>query len=146
MQLKLRDNELNFVMLTLFVYVSTPFVEAYNLYNSLLNGDFPSDADSIGIPIFGIFIICILLAPFILTFIIWALWKSPTTISLFGFNRKRPMWSFIWSLIFVFPFFIFLFSAIGLLSQFCFVESMHAFLIAFLLLFYRAIVVFRKRT
>src|SRR5215210_3899380 len=100
--LKTPKEGLSFLMLTFFVYVTAPFFEWLNLQNDLATGKLPTNADSIGLGFAFFLVSWILFAPFVLGFTVWIVQEYPAQISLFGFNRKRPLWSLIWTLIFAF--------------------------------------------
>lgn len=143
--LKTPKSKTSILILTFLVYLQAPFTNAYGLYRDFLNGEFPPEADAIAIPIIGFFAVWLLFAPFVCSFIVWAVWKYTGKISLFGFNRNRPIWSFAWSSIFGCVFFTEMFGAFQNFFNQYFIESAKGFLIAYLALVFRAIIIFRKQ-
>lgn len=99
---KTPKDKLNLLVWTVLLYITAPFFEWINLESGLASGEFPVNADSIGLPL-GLFIISwILFAPFVGVFTFWVLSKYVPQSALFGFNFNRPLWSFAWTLIFAF--------------------------------------------
>ena len=90
----------NLIILAIVLYLTAPFVEWYFYANELVRDSFPSNADSIAIPLFQFAIGWVLGAP-IAALLIWlALRGYPGSVSLFSFNRVRFVWSAIWTLLF----------------------------------------------
>jgi hypothetical protein len=67
---------------------------------NLKMGAYPTNADSIGIPIYDEFIGWLVFAPIALIGLWWAVWKAPGPRSIWEWNNKRPIWCIIWSVIF----------------------------------------------
>jgi hypothetical protein len=80
-----------------FWWVTQPIVVAVFYRTELFRGAYPTDADSIGIPIFGFAIIWALLTPLVA----WTLWRglrqAPEHSSLLAFDRMRPVAATAWS-------------------------------------------------
>lgn len=140
---KTPNDRLYILALTILVYVTLPIIQWENLQNNLVNGVYRVDADSIGLGLFQFIFVWVLFAPFVLTFMVWVLGKYPPSVLLFGHNSKRIVWSFCWTLIFGFLFFIgFALAAIDI-SQLFFVGAIQNLLLGYLFLLFRASIVFR---
>jgi hypothetical protein len=100
--LRTPKNRISVIFLAVALYLTAPFVEWYFYTTELARGSFPSDADSIGIPLFRFIIVWVLGAPVAALLIGFALQDYQGGISLFGFNRARPVWSAFWTLVFGF--------------------------------------------
>jgi hypothetical protein len=57
------SNRLAIITLTVFAYLSAPLLYGATLYYQLQNGEFPTDADSIGIPFAGFIILWLICLP-----------------------------------------------------------------------------------
>jgi hypothetical protein len=80
-----------------FWWVTQPIVVAVFFRRELFRGAYPTDADSIGIPIFGFAIIWALLTPLV-AWIVWrGLRQAPEHSSLLAFDRMRPVAATAWS-------------------------------------------------
>lgn len=55
-------------MLTTLAYLCSPAANALFLFKGLENGDFPVNADSIGIPLFGFIVLWIVAFPIVIAF------------------------------------------------------------------------------
>ncbi|MCY7374595.1 MAG: hypothetical protein LH472_01315, partial [Pyrinomonadaceae bacterium] len=99
---KTPKDKLNLLVWTVLLYITAPFFEWINLESDLANGKFPVNADSIGLGLVFFIIGWILFAPFAALFTFWVLSKYVPQSALFGFNFKRPLWSFVWTLLFAF--------------------------------------------
>lgn len=142
--LKTPKDGLNFLMLTFLVYIAAPIFVWFGLRSDLINGKFSANADSIGLGLIQFTLILILSAPFLLALIVWILWNYPPEVSLFGFNHQCPLRSFFWSLIFGFLFLgMLLFSLESFLEGnfFVLIENL---IVSYLLLVFRASIIFRK--
>lgn len=142
--LKTPKGGLTLLMLTFFVYVTAPIFEWVYLDNLLASGKLPVNADSIGLP-FGLFIIVWVLGiPFVSAFTFWVLWKYPAQVSLFGFNYRRPLWSFVWTLVCAFLAFDSLALVFVNFAEIYFAGALQELALAYLFLLFRASIVFRK--
>ena len=75
-----------------------PIFAAY-MFRGLRSHWFPTDGDSIIIPIAGVTMFTLALWPIVnLLFIIPAYWNHHSVIPLFEWNHSRPSWSWTWSL------------------------------------------------
>ncbi len=100
--LRTPKNIISVIFLAVALYLTAPFVEWYFYTTELARGSFPSDADSISIPLFQFAVGWVLGAP-VATLLIWfALRDYLGAVSLFAFNRARPVWSAFWTLVFGF--------------------------------------------
>jgi hypothetical protein len=75
------------------------FIFLHYFWNEL-RGVYPSDADSIAIPIFYGWIAWVIWAPLVLAVVFWALRAYRGSSWLFKWNGNRPIWSVAWSLVF----------------------------------------------
>lgn len=80
------------------VFLTSPLVVALYFFSRWLRGDYPPDADSIGIPILGY---ALFYLPFFMILLCAALWKYPGRVPLYAWNRERPVWSVWWTLVFL---------------------------------------------
>jgi hypothetical protein len=142
--LKTPQESLTFLILTFLFYVTSPIFEWLSLKHDLMDGKFASNADSIGIGITQFIFCLIIFAPFTGIFTLWIMWKYPPKVSLFGYNERRPFWSFIWTLIFGFLFLnSFIYGFIKTVEG-NFAETIKTFFICYLCLVFRASIIFRK--
>src|SRR4030095_5993529 len=84
-------------VLALVSLMAEPVVEAVYYRTSLGRGMFPTNADSIAIPIAQFFVGWLVTLPLVLAFIWFALREYPGSVSFFTFNANRPIWSTVWS-------------------------------------------------
>lgn len=103
--LRTPKNGISVIFLAVALYLTAPLVEWYFYTTELARGNFPPDADSIAIPLFQFSVVWVLGAPVAALLIGFALRDYPGAVSLFGFNRARPVRSAFWTL--VFGFFVF---------------------------------------
>ena len=61
-------NRLSFIVLTCIGYLLSPLLIGAWLYWSLINGEFPTNADSIGLPFAGFLMLWIIGFPFLIIF------------------------------------------------------------------------------
>ncbi|MGI8556663.1 MAG: hypothetical protein ACR2LT_09955 [Pyrinomonadaceae bacterium] len=98
--LRTPKNRISVIFLAVALYLTAPFVEWYFYTTELARGSFSPDADSISIPLFQFAIGWVLGAPIAALLVGFALRDYPGAVSLFTFNRARPVWSAIWTLVF----------------------------------------------
>jgi len=80
----------------ILIFVSSPLMVAFHFYSRWRRGDYPVEADSIGIPVLGY---TILYLPLFLLLLCAGLQKYSGGRSIYVWNRKRPVWSTIWTII-----------------------------------------------
>lgn len=81
------------------LYVTAPFVEAAYYWIEDRRGAYPSDADSIGIPIYYFAMTLLAFSPFYAA-LVWLGTRSYRGgLSLLAFDLRRPFWSLFWSLL-----------------------------------------------
>lgn len=91
---------LSLILLAAFLYLTAPLVEWWYYAAELERGSFPVNADSIAIPLFQFTFGWLTGAP-VAAFLIWFCVRDyQGNHSLFGFNRKRLIWSLIWTVAF----------------------------------------------
>ncbi len=84
-------------VLALVSLLAQPAIETVYYRTSLERGMYPTNADSIGIPIAQFFMAWIVALPLLVTFIWFALREYPGKVSFLAFNVNRPIWSSVWS-------------------------------------------------
>jgi hypothetical protein len=84
-------------LLALVSILAQPLVEAVYYSTNLGRGAYPTDADSIGIPIFQFVFGWLLTLPVVIAFVWFALREYPGSVPLAAYNTARPIWSFLWS-------------------------------------------------
>ncbi len=90
-----------FALLAAFLYVTAPVVEAVYYWVEDGRGAYPSNADSIGIPLYYFTIALLAFSP-IYALIVWLATRSyQGGLSLLAFNVRRPSWCGFWSLLLV---------------------------------------------
>ena len=141
---KTPKDSLHTFMLTFLIYITAPIFEWQVLQTNLANNIYAVNADSIGLGLFQFVVGWILFAPLVLGFTIWVLWKYPSQCSLFGFNFKRIIWSFFWTLVFGFLFFNCFALAILNISEFFFIGAIQNLLLGYLFLLFRTSIIFRN--
>ncbi len=141
---KTPKDSLHIFMLTFLIYITAPIFEWQIIQTNLANGIYAVDADSIGLGLFQFMIAWILFAPLVLGFTIWVLWKYPPQSSLFGFNFRRTIWSFLWTLVFGFLFFNSFALAVRNLSELFLIGAIQNLLLGYLFLLFRASIIFRN--
>lgn len=141
---KTPKDSLHIFMLTFLIYITAPIFEWQILQTNLANNIYAVDADSIGLGLFQFVGGWILFAPLVLGFTIWVLWKYPSQCSLFGFNFKRIIWSFFWTLVFGFLFFNSFALAIINLSEVFIIGAIQNLLLGYLFLLFRTSIIFRN--
>jgi hypothetical protein len=129
------------------LWLSTPVAVAYALFQQLRAGAFPTDADAIAIPIFGIGVLTLLAAPFYFG-LIWVATRQYQRPSLTSWNRARTRWSVLWTIALTLP--AGLIVCMGLENVWIFGFTLvpfavHCLLDAYFLLVLRACVVSRQR-
>jgi len=100
--LRIPKNRISVIFLAVALYLTSPLVEWYFYTTELARGSFPPNADSISIPLFRFVIVWVLGAPVAALLVGFALRDYPGAVSLFAFNRARPVWSAFWTLVFGF--------------------------------------------
>ncbi|HWL53016.1 MAG TPA: hypothetical protein VNQ90_11310 [Chthoniobacteraceae bacterium] len=128
---------------TLLILVQPIFSVLYYYWN-LRMGAYPAHADSIAIPIFYAFVSWVILAPIALGGLWWAVWKHPEARPVFGWNRQRPIWSGVWTAVFVLLYAACVFSIPGALRWLNLPEMVNITLWIGLLLCLRAVVIFKR--
>ena len=89
----------HFASLAAFLYVTAPVVNAVYYWVEDGRGAYPSNADSIGIPIYYFAIALLVFSP-IYAALVWLATRSyQGSLSLVAFNLRRPLWSGFWSLL-----------------------------------------------
>jgi hypothetical protein len=83
------------------LFLTAPAVVARYYYVELGRGLFPSDADSIGIPIFGFTILLLVTAPITWGFVWLCVRRYPGGVSLAAWNPLRPLWALGWTIVIV---------------------------------------------
>lgn len=86
-------------LLTLLSVFAQPFVEFVYYSTNLDRGAYPVDADSISIPLFQLAFGWLVTLPAVLAFVWFALRDYPGSVSFIAHNSRRPIWSFVWSLV-----------------------------------------------
>lgn len=84
---------------TCFILAS-PVVVTAHFALRLLRGDYPWDADAIGIPVFSYLM---LVFPLLLLFLRRGLRAYVERVSILNWNRRRFGWSLMWTLLLLFP-------------------------------------------
>jgi hypothetical protein len=84
---------------SLAVFLASPFVVTFHYHTRWQRGDYPVNADSIGLPIIGYLI---LVLPVFLVLLCVGIRRFKGQVSLFSWNTQRWGWSLIWTLVFVF--------------------------------------------
>jgi hypothetical protein len=141
---KTPQNSLDVLMLTFLIYITTPIFEWQILETHLANDIYQVDADSIGLGLFQFLAAWVLFAPLVLGFTIWILWKYTPQVPLFGFNSKRIIWSFFWTLVFGFLFFYCFASAVRNIAEHFFIGMIQNLSLSYLFLLFRASIIFRN--
>lgn len=141
---KTPKDRIHILMLTFLLYITAPIFQWQILQTNLTNNIYPVDADSIGLGLFQFIFALILFAPLVLSFTIWVLWKYPPQCSLFGFNFKRSIWSFFWTLVFSFLIFNCFALAILNIAEFFFISATQNLLLGYLFLLFRTSIIFRS--
>ncbi len=136
-------NKSVFICLIGFLYLTSPFVEGYRLYNDLLAGAYDPHRDSFGLPMTLFLIAWFAGLPFIIGFMVWAWFRYSPGASLFGFNPERFGWSVLWTLIFGYLFFDTLLITVINIDTFYPAEIFQNLLVAYMFLVIRAIFVFQ---
>lgn len=138
------EHKITVVALSVFLYLTAPFVEWWFYTTELVRGSFPANADSISIPLFQFMFGWVVFAP-VAALIIWfCLRDYQGKRSLFGFNRERLVWSLIWSLIFAYPTFdeiFFIGESLYKLQPF---DALQSLLNSYVLLCLRSAIVYRR--
>jgi hypothetical protein len=80
--------------------VTAPFVEASYYSIELGRGSYPTDADSIGLPIAQFTIGLLVVSPMFLALCWLCLRRYPGSVRLWAWNRRRRWWSFVWTVLF----------------------------------------------
>ncbi|MGI8641377.1 MAG: hypothetical protein ACR2MG_15700 [Pyrinomonadaceae bacterium] len=140
--LRTPKNRISVIFLAVALYLTAPFVEWYFYTTELARGSFSPDADSIAIPLFQFAVGWVLGAPIAALLIGFALRDYPGAISLFAFNRVRPVWSAVWTLVFgymVFKHLVFAFASVQKSQPFDVIQPM---LLAYLTLCLRSSLVY----
>jgi hypothetical protein len=99
---KTPENKSSVAILAGLLYLTAPIVEWVFYSTELARGTFPVNADSISIPLFGFMVVWLIGAPEAVLIVWFVLRSYPGRVPLFGINRNRPIWSFVWSAVFVF--------------------------------------------
>ncbi len=86
--------------------LAQPVFCALHFFWNLMMGAYPPEADSITIPIYHGVIAWMLVAPIGFCCLWWAIWKCPGGFPIFGWNRRRPIWSTLWTTVFFFLVFV----------------------------------------
>ena len=82
-------------------FISRPFSScAYYTWN-LKRGAYPTNADSISIPIFQEILGLIIIVPLAMLGILWITKNYPGKVNVFINNSKRPLWSLVWTILFI---------------------------------------------
>ena len=80
-------------------WLVVPFAETRFYQHELERGAYPTDADSIGIPIAASVFGWLLLTPLIAWIVWWLVWRgSPARFSWLAFDRGRMTWSIAWTI------------------------------------------------
>lgn len=140
---KTPQNGLDVLMLTFLIYITAPIFEWQILETNLANGIYRVNADSIELGLFQFVVAWFLFAPFVLGFTIWVLCKYPPQSFLFGFNFRRTVWSFFWTLVFGVLFFYCFALAIRNISEHFFIGAIQNLSLGYLFLLFRASIIFR---
>jgi len=83
---------------SILVFLGSPFVVAFHYFTRWQRGDYPSEADTIGIPILGYVLFYL---PLFLIILCAGLRKYPGRVPVYAWNRKCPIWSIWWTLLFL---------------------------------------------
>ena len=89
------------VLIWIFAIVAwftMPIVYALYMDGELKAGKFPVDADSIGIPVGLTAIATLILAPLFFG-VVWLALRDYRPVTLFAWNKARPIWSIVWTLV-----------------------------------------------
>lgn len=132
-------------MLAFLSYVTSPILEGFCLFSDVTNGKYPVNADSLGLGVGQFIFALIIFAPIAAGFVIWIVWKYPPQVSFFGYNENRPLWSFVWTLIFGFLIFHSLAESVLSVYENNIARALQNLIIAYLCLLFRAAIVFRKQ-
>ncbi len=81
------------------LFLTAPAVVARYYYVQLHRGTFPSDGDSIGIPIFGFIILLLVTAPMTWGFVWLCVRRYPGAVPLGAWNPQRPLWALGWTIV-----------------------------------------------
>ena len=85
--------------LALVSLLAQPAVETVYYRTSLGRGMYPTNADSVAIPITQFLAAWLIALPVLVAFIWFALREYPGRISFLAFNANRPVWSTVWSVL-----------------------------------------------
>lgn len=88
------------VIVLVAMFVAAPLVVFAHFWARFERGDYPPEADSISIPIFGY---GLLVFPFGVLFLACGLRQYTPGVWLFGWNRSRFWWSLGWTALSVYP-------------------------------------------
>lgn len=140
------NNKLVLSILIVAYYFSNPIIEWRNYNKSLLEGDYSVNTDSIGLP-FGLYLMVWGGGLLIIALLLWAIQKSHTKdLSLFTYNKKRPVISVIVSLFTVFLISWNIFYIFEQISEFDSINFLYAIVEIYLLMCLRIILIFYGRT
>jgi hypothetical protein len=140
--LRTPKNRIAVIFLAVALYLTAPLVEWYFYTTELARGSFPPDADSIAIPLFRFVIVWVLGSPIAALLVGFALQDYPGAVSLFAFNRARPVWSAFWTLVFgflIFKHLTFAFASAQKLQPFDVIQPL---LLAYLMLCLRSSLIY----
>jgi hypothetical protein len=86
-------------LLAVLSILAEPVVEVIYYKTNLHRGAYPSNADSIIIPIYQFIFGWVVTLPVMLGFVWFALRDYPGSVSFLAYNTARPVWSFLWSVV-----------------------------------------------
>jgi len=84
-------------LLILAWWQAQPFSEAQFYLRELRRGAYPTDADSISIPIMSFVFGWLLLSPLTIWVVWWILRRGPDRFTWLAFDSSRPVWCALWT-------------------------------------------------
>ena len=95
------ENRWYLVAFGIFVWFTTPVAAAFFFGLEFSRDAYPPDGDAIIIPIFGFFVMSVMLFPMYGAILWLAVARYSPEVSLLTWNFQRPIWSLFWTAVFL---------------------------------------------